>query len=316
MGFCVFCGSPLSDPARCGACGAYKVGSAWHEGSVTNYDSASTDTGGWRPDPTGRHEGRYYVGGRPTDLIRDGTTEDLDPVGKQQLDQAAAGGYAPSHDLASPGRGRRRFWWISAAVIVVLALVGAGVGGALYLNRDRETVDEKYLAALQQADLSREFNSDANAIASGKQVCRQLEEGAAQQGMPADQVAVQYYCPQFSEGFEVLETSTVTGSFVLKDESSNIYSSAITVTGSTCSGSGGYSDIEEGTPVTVKNGKGEILATAFLEAGEGGRYQCTFPFSFEITEGEERYVVAVGRRGELSYTFDELKANGVMLVLG
>ncbi|CPA38420.1 membrane protein [Mycobacterium tuberculosis] len=43
---------------------------------------------------------------------------------------------------------------------------------------------------------------------------------------------------------------------------------------------------------------------------------CTFPFSFEITEGEDRYVVSVSRRGEMSYSFADLKANGLSLVLG
>lgn len=61
---------------------------------------------------------------------------------------------------------------------------------------------------------------------------------------------------------------------------------------------------------------GDILATAFLQAGQGGRFLCTFPFSFEITEGEDRYVVSVSRRGEMSYSFADLKANGLSLVLG
>jgi hypothetical protein len=99
------------------------------------------------------------------------------------------------------------------------------------------------------------INSDANAVAHGKQVCRQLEDGGQQQGMPADQVGMQYYCPQFSEGFHVLETITVTGSFTLKDESPNVYAPPITVSGSSCSGSGGYSDIDQGTQVTVKTAR-------------------------------------------------------------
>ena len=77
-------------------------------------------------------------------------------------------------------------------------LSGPVCGVTLFLNRDRESVDDKYLAALRQSGLSGEFNSDANAVAHGKHVCRQLEDGARQQGMPVDQVAVDYYCPQFS----------------------------------------------------------------------------------------------------------------------
>jgi Protein of unknown function (DUF732) len=191
-----------------------------------------------------------------------------------------------------------------------------GVGVTLFLNRNRESVDDTYLAALRRSGLSGEFNSDANAVAHGKQVCRQLEDGAPQQGMPVDQVAVDYYCPQFTEGFHVLETATVTGSFTLRDDSPNMYAPAITVSGSSCSGSGGYSDIDEGRQVTVKNGKGDILTTTVLESGEGGRFLCTFKFWFDITEGEDRYVVTVSRRGDMSYSFAELKDNGVSLVLG
>ena len=65
--------------------------------------------------------------------------------------------------------------------------------------------------------------------------------------MPVDQVAVEYYCPEFSEGFHVLESATFAGSFTLKDDPPNMYAPAIKVSGSSCSGSGGYSDIEEGT---------------------------------------------------------------------
>ncbi|KBL66533.1 membrane protein [Mycobacterium tuberculosis UG-D] len=161
-------------------------------------------------------------------------------------------------------------------MVAFLGLVGAGVVGTLFLNRDRESIDDKYLAALRRSGLTGEFNSDANAIARGKQVCRQLQDGGEQQGMPVDQVAVQYYCPQFSDGFHILETITVTGSFTLKDESPNVYAPAITVSGSGCSGSAGYADIDRGTQVTVKNGQGDILATAFLQAGQGGRFLCTY----------------------------------------
>jgi hypothetical protein len=223
-------------------------------------------------------------------------------------------GFSPPAPPASR-HGRRRLWWILAAVVVVLGLAGAGIGVALFLNRNRETVDDKYLAALREAGLTGEFNSNANAVAHGKQVCRRLEDGGKQKGMPVDIVAVEYYYPQFKEGFRVLETITVTGSFTLKDESPNAYAPAITVF-SSCSGSVGYGDIDAGTQVTVKNGKGDTLTTTFLGKGSGGRFLCTFPFSFDITEGEDRYVVSVSRRGEMSYSFADLKANGVALVLG
>lgn len=298
---------------RCTGCGAVNVDGTWHESAYgVPAGSAVATGGGWMPDPTGRHEGRYFVGGQPTDLIRDGGVEALDPLGKQQLEQAGA---VPVW-AAEPARGRRRVWVAMAAAVAVLALVGGGIGAYVYLNRDRTTVDDRYLTALKQAGFSAEFNSDANAVAHGKQVCRQLQDGGAQQGMPADEVAVQYFCPQFVEGFHVLETATISGSFTLNDEDPNPYSPAIEVDGTSCVGASGYSDVNPGTPVTVKNGKGEILTTTDLDEGKGGRYMCTFGFTFDVTEGQDRYVVEVGDRGELSYSFDELRAGGVALVLG
>lgn len=312
MTFCVYCGTPLTDAGHCNSCGAVNVGGTWHE-PAHNVVAVTGDPGtGWRPDPTGRHEGRYFVGGEPTDLIRDGGVEAVDPLGKQQLEQAVAEPYSPGPD----GPKRRRVWVAAAATASVVALVAGAVAVYAYMNRDQTTADDRYLVALKQAGLSGEFNSDANAVAHGKQICRAMEQGGPQQGMPADEVAVQYFCPQFVEGFHVLETATITGSFTLNDETPNAYAPAIEVDGSSCTGAGGYSDVNPGTPVTVKNGKGEILTTTYLERGKGGRYMCTFSMTFEVTEGEDRYVVSVGRRGELSFTFDELKSNGVALVLG
>lgn len=167
MSVCVYCGAALGDSAQCAACGAHEVGADRHPAG----GPAVVDTG-WRSDPAGRHEGRYFVVGQPTDLVRDGGLEALDSVGQQQLEQTAAVGFSP----AEAGRGKRRLWWV-VAVVAVLGLVGGGVGLTLYLTRDRQTVDDKYLADLRQSGLVAEFNSDANAVAHGKQVCRQLEGG-------------------------------------------------------------------------------------------------------------------------------------------
>lgn len=313
MGFCVFCGAALVDENSCRSCGAFKAGEAWYESA---HETAAVDSGGsgWRPDPTGRHEGRYFVGGQPTDVIRDGGVEALDPIGKQQL----TGFAADPAETATPrhARGHRKAWFGAAMASVIVVVISAGIGTFLYLHRDRETAEDRYLASLKENGFSAEFNSDANAVAHGRQVCRQLGEGSPQQGMPADKVAVQNFCPEFSTGFHVLETVTVHGSFTLNDPDPSAYSRGIEVDGSSCSGTGGYGDVDAGTPVTVKNGKGEILTTSYLEPGRGGRFMCTFGITFDITEGEDRYVVSVGRRGELSYSFADLKASGVAMQLG
>ena len=74
---------------------------------------------GWRPDPTARHEGRYYIAGRPTSRVRNGRAETTDPDGGQMLP-----GYV---DLPSSSRTSIRSAWLgtgaATAVIVMAALV-------------------------------------------------------------------------------------------------------------------------------------------------------------------------------------------------
>lgn len=314
MAFCVHCGARLADSHRCHQCGAYKVGDVWHEGGGLAEVGTPGNTGGWRPDPTGRHEGRYYAGGQPTDLVRDGGVESIDDLGKRQLVGAGIAEFSDVEraGINSPGRMKR----IALALLTVVVLATAGTVVALYLTRERESTDDKYLSAIRAAGFTGEFNSDANAVAHAKQTCRKLEDGGAQQGMPVDEVAVAHYCAQFSDGFHVLETITVTGSLTIVDDSPSYTSPAIDVSGATCTGAGGYSDIRPGNQLAVKNGQGDVLTTTLLESGAGGRYRCSFSFSFEVTEGEDRYIVSMDRRGEFSYSFGDLKSSGVGLTLG
>jgi hypothetical protein len=103
----------------------------------------------------------------------------------------------------------------------IVLLVGAvGLATGVLLSRQpHESIDDKYLAALRASGLAGQFASDANAIAHAKQTCRTLENGGPQQGLPIDKVAVDAYCPKFSEGFHVLQTVTVSGTFTLIDSS-------------------------------------------------------------------------------------------------
>jgi hypothetical protein len=291
---CPHCGSDVGDTGICDRCGAV-------DGTV-----ALT---GWRPDPTARHEGRYYIADRPTSRVRNGRAETTDPDGGQMLP-----GYV---DLPSSSRTSIRSAWLgtgaATAVIVVLALV---VWALLLPRHESASPDAGYLSALKDSGLAGQFNSDANALAYGRRVCKQLQDGGPQQGLAADKVAVDAFCPQFAEGFHVLETATVSGTFVLSDTNSNAAISSIASDGTACEGTNGYSDVGRDTQVTVKNGKGEILATTSLGQGRGGDATCTFSFSFPATEGQDRYVVSVGRRGEFSYTFNQLQRQGVLIRLG
>lgn len=59
----------------------------------------------------------------------------------------------------------------------------------------------------------------------------------------------------------------------------------------------------------MKNGKGDVLATATLAAGSGARYVCTLTLSFQITEAEDLYVVMVSQCGDMSYWSIHLKTD-------
>jgi hypothetical protein len=287
---CPYCGSDIDGSGTCDRCGPAR---------------ASAALTGWRPDPTARHEGRYYVAGRPTDRVRNGRAESTDPTGGHMLPDYAELPYGRS--------GIRSTWLATGAMTAIIVMVTAVVWLLLAGRRPTPAPEAGYLSALKDAGLASRFNSDANAVARGRQVCRQLEDGAPQQGMLPDEIAVKAFCPQFAQGFRLLETATVSGTFVLIDSTGV---DAIASDGASCEGADGYSDVGHGTPVTVKNGKGEILASTTLGQGKGSTANCTFSFSFPVTEGQDRYVVSVGRRGEFSYTFEQLRARGAQIHLG
>ena len=263
-----------------------------------------SDSTGWRPDPTARHEGRYFVTGRPTNRVRDGKATSSDPAGGQMLP-----GY-----LELRADGIRSAWLGTTGAAAIIVMAAAVVW--ILMTSDRRTPpppETRYLAALDDAGLKQEFNSDANAIAHGQQVCRQLEAGEPQQGVLTDKLAVESFCPDFSEGFRVLEKTTVSGTFVLIDDASV---AGITTDGTECRGANGYVDVNPDTLVTVRNGTGATLTTATLGPGQAGPGTCTFTFRVPVTEGEERYIFTVGRRGEVSYTFEQLVSTGIQMRLG
>jgi Protein of unknown function (DUF732) len=292
---CPHCGSDAGRAGVCSRCGNL-------------LDSfAST---GWRPDPTARHEGRYYVTGHPTSRVRNGRAKTTDPVGGRLLP-----GYL---DVPSPDRNSIRSAWLGTGIATAVIVIVTAVVWLLRLpeHRTAPAPDERYLSSLHDSGLTGIFNSDANALAHGRQVCRQLDDGGPQQGLPADKIAVDALCPQFTQGFRILETATVSGVFVLVDTQSSTYVHSISSDAASCHGVDGYSDIDRDTQLMVKNGKGEVLATTTLGEGRGNDVTCTFSFTFPVTEGQDRYVVTVSHRGEFSYTFEQLQHHGVQIKLG
>lgn len=103
--------------------------------------------------------------------------------------------------------------------------------------------------------------------------------------------------------------------------------------GGSCSGEGGYSDIDEGQQVVVKDAEGRTLAKGNLGAGRlvgfpeatSGNDEdtdsdpdrsaaddldfsyCQFKFTVEDVPEADFYAVSVGRRGELTYSYAEMK---------
>ena len=73
-------------------------------------------------------------------------------------------------------------------------------------------------------------------------------------------------------------------------------------------GTGGYSDIREGASVTVRNEKGEILATGGLQEGFGvGEHACLFGFAVGKVPKAKFYSVEVSHRGAITEPATDVK---------
>jgi hypothetical protein len=79
-----------------------------------------------------------------------------------------------------------------------------------------------------------------------------------------------------------------------------------------CTGVGGFSDIQAGMPVIVQDEKNTILSTGTTETGYHPRERelsgriCIFKFTVKNIPVAKFYSIEVGRRGKLTYSFDEM----------
>lgn len=99
---------------------------------------------------------------------------------------------------------------------------------------------------------------------------------------------------------------TISGTLNLTDYGDGIFS-----TDTQCVGRGGYGDLSAGMPITIRDGSGNILASTQLNTGtfEGDSefvFSCDFNFSAEVPKADF-YSLEFGRRGEFTYSFDEMK---------
>lgn len=193
---------------------------------------------------------------------------------------------------------------IVGAAVVVLLLVFVGwkvLGGG-------ESSEDRYLQALEDAGLRDDFAADRAALAAGRSTCEDLDGGAEPQGSEAQLIAVEEFCPDYADGFHILDVQQIDGSFTISDGDS-----AGLRVGDLCQGEGGYGDLNSSTQVVVRNPDGDELARTELGLGDTTSIiTCRFEFTVELTEGEESYIFEVGDRGEISYSWDEVTTPGMV----
>jgi len=169
-----------------------------------------------------------------------------------------------------------------------------------------EEQEQDLLTRLRDGGFGGLYASDTEAVSKAKIKCKELENGAALKGPQQEFIAVDIYCNEFVNGFRVLKEIKVKASFYLSGSRYGWYPS-IGGSSSNCYGRGGYSDISSSTAWTVTNLAGDILAEGELGPGTGSGSICKFTYTFKVLEGEDKYLVSVGRRGTLRYTESDLK---------
>jgi hypothetical protein len=102
-------------------------------------------------------------------------------------------------------------------------------------------------------------------------------------------------------------TQHITGTLTLND------SDAFWSQGSSCSGSGGYSDLDIGGQVTLTDDTAKIIGATTLSAGTAtSSSECDFNFAFDqpIVPSARFYSVEVTHRGKITDSADELRVSG------
>jgi len=108
------------------------------------------------------------------------------------------------------------------------------------------------------------------------------------------------------------EKHTVTGNMSLTTGSD-------LTTGSSCEGSGGFSDVASGTQVIIEDDSGKTLATSAYGSGVFDGTSCVFEFTFNAVTKSAFYRVHSGsNRGVVQFSYQEMVDNNwsVHLTLG
>lgn len=75
-----------------------------------------------------------------------------------------------------------------------------------------------------------------------------------------------------------------------------------------CFGYGGYDDLGLDIPVTITDEQGKIIATGLTQAGQETERGCVMSYVIKNVPKANFYSVEVGRRGKLTYSFDEMNS--------
>jgi hypothetical protein len=118
-----------------------------------------------------------------------------------------------------------------------------------------------------------------------------------------------------------LEEYTITGRFLLLGSAANddfVEYERTSGPGVACAGYGGYGDVKPGLQVTVEDEKGTIIGDGALSEGSSVADGCSFDFKVPDLPRANFYKIEVGRRGNVNYKYDAIKAAGwnVTLTLG
>lgn len=105
---------------------------------------------------------------------------------------------------------------------------------------------------------------------------------------------------------DVNEDKLVAGTFTLTAESGTW------TIDRECRGTGGYSDIAAGQQVRLMS-DGKLLDVQTLGSGRAElSYQCVYSFTLKVPKGHKFYDVSVGRRGNVTYTYEQLTKPGIL----
>ena len=129
-------------------------------------------SGSWSPDPTGRHQVRWWDGSAWTDHVSDDGATSTDPMVPPTPPPGPAvppppGGLPTPEPAAPAGGGRSKLPWIAAAVVLVVAGIGAYVVFAGGEDDDGSDGSDEAAPAAAEPDDTEPTTEPADGLAEG-----------------------------------------------------------------------------------------------------------------------------------------------------